>query len=140
MTKQQRINGNRFASAVMIHLLNKRNYHIYLWHQYDGYYDSYYDYPWHWNNYIKINTNIELRNIHAKTHKYLFGTYCKLSFELYINDELIRKYRAVLPLNQTKDDFGCWEVENTYKRNKAIPQWAVYQIFQWIEKMRAKRD
>ena len=120
MTKQQRINGNRFASAVMIHLLNKRNYHIYLWHQYDGYYDSYYDYPWHWNNYIKINTNIELRNIHAKTHKYLFGTYCKL--------------------NQTKDDFGCWEVENTYKRNKAIPQWAVYQIFQWIEKMRAKRD
>lgn len=116
MTKQQRINGNRFASAVMIHLLNKRNYHIYLWHQYDGYYDSYYDYPWHWNNYIKINTNIELRNIHAKTHKYLFGTYCKLSFELYINDELIRKYRAVLSLNQTKDDFGCWEVENTYKK------------------------
>ena len=127
MTKQQRINGNRFASAVTIHLLNIRNYHIYLWRQYDGYYDSYYDYPWHWNNYIKINKNIELRNIHAKTHKYDVSN-------------IFRTYRAVLSLNQTKDDFGCWEVENTYKRNKAIPQWAVDQIFQWIEKMRAKRD
>lgn len=145
------INRKRLASAVTIHLLNKRDYHIYLLHR-D--YDSYYNSPWHWNDYIKINKNIELRNIHARTHEFdgldligglggfAFRKYLYLSFDLYINDELIREYKACLSLNLGKNDFGYWEVENIDpdkdKINKEIPQWAVHQITAWVEKMRCK--
>lgn len=139
------INRNRLASAVTIHLLNKRNYHIYLWRQYEGYYDSYYDYPWSWNDYIKINNNIVLRSIHAKTLAGLGSDYRQhldLSFDLYINDKLIRKYEASLSLNPARNDFGCWEVKSIYldrdKANKEIPQWAVHQIMAWVEMMRNK--
>lgn len=141
------INRKRLASAVTIHLLNKRNYHIYLWRQYEGYYDSYYDCPWSWNDYIKINNNIVLRSIHAKTLAGLgsdYRQYLDLSFDLYINDELIRKYKARLSLNPARSDFGCWEVKNIdpdkNKINKEIPQWAVYKITAWVEKMRRKCD
>lgn len=139
------INRKRLASAVTIHLLNKRDYHIYLWRRYDGYYDSYYEYPWHWNDYIKINNNIELRSIHARTLAGLgsdYRQYLDLSFDLYIKDELIRKYEASLSLNRFMSDFGCWEVKNIdtdkNKINKEIPQWAVYKIVAWVEMMRSK--
>lgn len=134
------INRERLASAVIIHLLNRRDYHIYLLHR-D--YDSYYDYPWHWNDHIKINKNIELLNIQAKTTdglgSFSFMKYLYLSFCLYINDELIRIYEARLSLNPSKSDFGCWEVENICRdKNKEIPQWAVHQIMTWVEMMRSK--
>ncbi|MCR1959895.1 hypothetical protein [Thomasclavelia cocleata] len=139
------LNRKRLASAVTIYLLHKRDYHIYLWQRYNGYYDFYYDCSWHWNDCIKINNNIKLCNIHAKTLAGLGSDYRQwfdISFDLYINDEFIRKYEASLSLNPSKSDFGCWEVKNVNpdkdKINKDIPQWAVYKIVVWVETTRNK--
>lgn len=137
------INRERLASAVIIHLLHRRNYHIYLLHR-D--YDSYIRYPWRCNYRIKINNNIELGTIHAKTHR-CFGIHSSerflhLRFNLYIKDKLIREYEATMSLSPSKSHFGYWEVENIDpdkdKINKEIPQWAVHQIMAWVEMMRSK--